>query len=102
MACKGLSTTAARTLVDRLCGEHNLPLCVLHDFDKSGFSILGTLKRSNRRYTFMNDVNVIDLGLRLDDVREYELELNRSHTANPIRRVTYARSATEEEIKFLC
>jgi hypothetical protein len=103
MASKGLSTTAARTLIDRLCGENKLPLLVLHDFDKSGFSILGTLKRNNRRYRFTNEVNVIDLGVRLDDVQEYDLE------SEP---VTYGKSdpapnlrengATEEEIEFLC
>jgi len=103
MSSKGLSTTAARTLIDRLCGGHNLPLPVLHDFDKSGFSILGTLKRSNRRYTFTNEVNVIDLGVRLDDVREHDLE------SEP---VTYGKSdpapnlrengAREDEIDFLC
>lgn len=74
MSSKGLSTTAARTLVDRLCGENNLPLLVLHDFDKSGFSILGTIHRDNRRYEFANEINVIDLGVRLEDVREHNLQ----------------------------
>jgi hypothetical protein len=103
IASKGLSTTAARTLIDRLCGEHRLPLLVLHDFDKSGFSILGTLKRSNRRYKFVNDVNVIDLGLRLDDVGEHNLEsepvtYGKSDPARNLRE----NGATEEEIEFLC
>src|SRR6266851_8953792 len=74
MTSKGLSTTAGRTLVDDLCGEHHLPLLVLHDFDKNGFSILGTLKRNTWRYTFKNRVEVIDLGLRLEDVGNYRLE----------------------------
>lgn len=74
MSSKGLSTTAARTLVDRLCGENNLPLLVAHDFDKSGFSIIGTIRRDNRRYSFANEVNVIDLGLRLEDVRKHDLQ----------------------------
>jgi hypothetical protein len=46
---------------------------VLHDFDKSGFSILGTLIRSTRRYSFKNNLRVIDLGLRLEDIEEYDL-----------------------------
>lgn len=46
-----------------------IPLLVLHDFNKSGFSIIGTLRRSNRRYTFANEIEVVDLGLRLPDFR---------------------------------
>jgi hypothetical protein len=47
---------------------------VFHDFDVSGFSILGT---SNRRYRFTNDVPVVDIGLRLADVKEMGLESDR-------------------------
>jgi hypothetical protein len=73
MSPKGMSSTAARTLIDHLC-EHGIPLLVLHDFDKAGFSIIGTLKRDTRRYSFDNKIKVIDLGLRLKDVREIGLE----------------------------
>ena len=34
MSTKGVSVTAARQLVDELCGDHEIPLLVLHDFDK--------------------------------------------------------------------
>jgi hypothetical protein len=74
MSTKGLSNTAARLLVDDMCGRYSIPLLVLHDFDKAGFSIVGTLKQSNRRYNFRNNVEVIDLGLRLDDVEDLEAE----------------------------
>jgi len=50
MSTKGVSVTAARYLVDELCGQYDIPLLVLHDFDKSGFTILGTLQRDTRRY----------------------------------------------------
>ncbi len=50
MSTKGMSVTASRLLVDRLCAESGIPLLVLHDFDKSGFSIVGTLQRDTRRY----------------------------------------------------
>jgi DNA topoisomerase VI subunit A len=40
MSTKGVSVTAARMLVDEMCGEHNIPLLVLHDFDVAGFTIL--------------------------------------------------------------
>jgi DNA topoisomerase VI subunit B len=69
---KGMSSTAARTLVDNLCKQ--VPLLVLHDFDKAGFSIIGTLRRNTRRYTFSSETNIIDLGLRLADVHDLNLE----------------------------
>jgi hypothetical protein len=103
MSSKGLSSTAARTLVDRLCGEHGVPLLVLHDFDKSGFSILGTLRRNTRRYTFDNEVEVIDLGLRLEDVRSYDLEAEYVSygKSNPIPNLR-ENGVTDAEIQFLC
>lgn len=103
MSSKGLSTTAARTLIDRLCGEHHIRLLVLRDFDKSGFSIVGTLCRDTRRYSFKNKVEVIDLGLRLEDVRKHQLQSERvaygkSDPAPNLRE----NGATEAEIEFLC
>jgi hypothetical protein len=101
MSTKGLSVTASRALVDRLCRD--VPLLVLRDFDKSGFSIAGTLQRDTRRYEFRNDIRVIDLGLRLSDVEENDLEAED---------VLYGKSdpgpnliengATREEVDFLC
>ena len=44
ISSKGVSVTAARRLIDEVCGENNLPLFVLHDFDVAGFLILGTLQ----------------------------------------------------------
>jgi Topoisomerase 6 subunit A/Spo11, Toprim domain len=73
MSTKGMSVTAARSLIDRMCGDHDLPLLVLHDFDVAGFSILDTLRRDTRRYQFENDITVIDLGLRLADVQQMAL-----------------------------
>ena len=72
MSTKGMSSTAARTLIDNLC-QHQVPLLGLHDFDKAGFSIIGTLKRDTRRFAFGNQVRIIDLGLRLADVRKLGL-----------------------------
>ncbi len=74
MSTKGMSVTASRELVDKLCGEHDIPLLVLHDFDKAGFSIVGTLKRDTRRYTFEHNINVIDIGLHIDDIDGLETE----------------------------
>jgi hypothetical protein len=101
MSTKGLSVTASRLLVDRLCAAHQVPLLVLHDFDKSGFSILGTLRRDTRRYAFRNRIEVVDLGLRLEDVEDSGLEtedvVHRSDPAANLRE----NGATAEEIAFL-
>jgi hypothetical protein len=74
MSTKGMSVTAARQLADEMCSEYDIPLLLLHDFDKSGFSIAGTLQRDTRRYQFTNDIEVIDLGLALADVEAMGLE----------------------------
>ena len=101
MSTKGLSNTAARQLIDEMCGGHEIPLLVLHDFDKAGFSILGTLQRDTRRYRFINDVEVIDLGLRLEDIdglpseRAFDKGTRNSRAWN-----LRDNGATEEEIEF--
>jgi hypothetical protein len=74
MSSKGMATTAARRLVETLCGKSGVPLLVLHDFDKAGFSIAATLGRDTRRYQFYDEINIIDIGLRLDDVQALGLE----------------------------
>jgi len=103
MSTKGQSVTASRLLVDRLCAEHNIPLLVLHDFDKSGFSIFGTLGRSNRRYEFENRIEVIDLGLRLGDVDGLEKEAAFISRGSFVaaRKNLKTNGATPEEIEFL-
>jgi hypothetical protein len=74
ISTKGMSVTAARKLIDEICGIHDLPLFVLHDFDLAAFTILATLSRSTRRYQFENTFEVIDLGLRLGDITGLERE----------------------------
>jgi DNA topoisomerase VI subunit B len=69
---KGMSVTACRMLVEELCGRQGLPLFILHDLDKAGFSIKHTLFNSNRRYTFEHEIEPIDLGLRLADIEDFE------------------------------
>jgi hypothetical protein len=104
MSTKGMSVTASRLLIDELCGNGNsIPLFVLHDFDKAGFSILGTLQRDTRRYEFKNHVHVVDLGLRLEDIERYSLESERVHygKSDPSWNLR-DNGATEKEIAFLC
>jgi hypothetical protein len=73
MSTKGMSTTAARHLLDRLADRVDKVL-VLHDFDIAGFSIFGTLGSDGRRYQFENNVPVYDLGLRLADINAMDLQ----------------------------
>jgi hypothetical protein len=106
MSTKGLSVTAARQLVDEVCGIYKIPLLVLHDFDKAGFSILGTLSNSNRRYEFKHEIKVIDLGLRLVDVVAFGLEDQYENTYDKGDEEARAcnlrwNGATEEEIAIL-
>lgn len=81
MSCKGQSVVAGRRLVDELCHD-DVPLLILHDFDKAGFLISERLVATSwraqdtntERYRFRNKVNAIDLGLRLSDIEEWGLE----------------------------
>jgi DNA topoisomerase 6 subunit A-like protein len=106
MSTKGTSVTAARKLVDELCDKDDgIPLFVLHDFDKTGLTILKTLREDTRRYTFWNKVNVIDLGLRLEDVEERGLEGEEVDYGkiNPyvVRENLKQSGASPEEVEFL-
>jgi DNA topoisomerase VI subunit A len=103
ISTKGQSVTAARTLIDSVCGNNNLPLFVLHDFDVAGFGILGVLQRDTRRYQFSNSFEVIDLGLRLDDIESLEREPAAASKVGPdiLRDQLADNGATEEEIDIL-
>ena len=105
MSTKGVSVTAARLLVDRMCSAHSIPLLVLHDFDVAGFTILDTLRRDTRRYQFESDFEVIDLGLRLADVRAMGLRsegaASSKSSAAAIRARLRNSGATPEECEFL-
>jgi hypothetical protein len=104
MSTKGMSVTACRQLADEMCGAHDVPLLVLHDFDKSGFSILGTLGKDSTRYTFINHLEVIDLGLRLEDVNRLGLQPEQAFDKGRewTRRVNLEKNgATKKEIEFL-
>jgi hypothetical protein len=69
---KGMSVTAARWLAEKLA-ERGVRILVLHDFDKSGFSICHKLSANTRRYQFRTTPQVTPLGLRLEDVLHWRL-----------------------------
>ncbi len=101
---KGMSTTAARQLVDRLSAE-DVPIFLLHDFDQAGMTIARTIQADGRRYQFANELQVIDLGLRLEQAQAMELEPEEFYF--PKRQKQDPRDnlvgcgATAEELAFL-
>ena len=103
ISTKGVSVTAARRLIDEVCGGHDLPLFTLHDFDVAGFLILGTLNRNTRRYQFCNRITPVDLGLRLGDIaglgREPAAASNTNQ--NALRQQLADNGATDAEIGIL-
>jgi hypothetical protein len=104
MSSKGMSVTAARQLADLTCARFGIPLLILHDFDISGFSIAGTLRSDTRRYNFRSMFKVIDLGLRLEDVRELGLEsepVALGRDEDKLRHTLRRHGATREEADFL-
>jgi hypothetical protein len=70
---KGMSTTATRLLVERL-SDAGVTILVAHDFDLAGLTICHTLSHDTRRYSFATEPNVIDIGLRLEDVNQMGLQ----------------------------
>jgi hypothetical protein len=102
MSTKGMSVTAARQLVETL-SEQGVTILVCHDFDKSGFSILHTLPSDTRRYKFRTRPKVIDLGLRLADVRAMDLDSERVDYDSQVDPRIKLREcgATEEECNVL-
>jgi hypothetical protein len=104
MSTKGMSTTSARLLLDRLVDRGVEKVLVLHDFDVSGFSILGTLGTDSGRYVFENEVPIVDIGLRLDDIEELGLLHEPFSTNKDPHAVAYTlrrHGATRSEIDFL-
>jgi hypothetical protein len=69
---KGQSNVATRKLVDELSAK-GVTILVLHDFDIAGFTISHWLSHDSERYRFLNTPKVIDLGLRLADVKKLNL-----------------------------
>jgi DNA topoisomerase VI subunit B len=107
MSTKGNSVVAARQLADFLAGyaknvlKRPLPLYVLHDFDVAGFTILGTFtKKESRRYSYKNNLEVIDFGLRLEDIKSMDLE-SEEVVVTQKRETIESNGATQEEIDFL-
>jgi hypothetical protein len=79
-------------------------LLVMHDFDVSGFTIFGTLRADGRRYKFLNKLPIFDIGLRLADVEDMQLESEPAETTGDWQKrakTLQRHGATDEEIAFL-
>jgi DNA topoisomerase 6 subunit A-like protein len=105
MSTKGMSVTAARELADEMCASHHIPLLMLRDFDKAGYSIAATMQSDTRRYEFRNSIKTIDLGLSLEDVTAMGLESEYQHHPKGRKAAMAANlrtnGASEEEIAFM-
>lgn len=100
---KGMSVIAARRLVDHL-SQAGCTVFVLHDFDRAGLLIAHWLLHDNERFQFEYPPNVVDLGLRLADVKSLGLEkesLVYKQKKNPADALLECDDVTQEEIDFL-
>ncbi len=101
ISAKGVSVTAARRLVEDLCAHYDIPLFILHDFDRAGMVIAHTLHNDTRRYEFTKHFEVVDIGLRLEDVQEMDLDEEDAGGSNISDEYLQQAGATPEEIAFL-
>ena len=105
MSTKGMSVTAARELADEICSKFDIPLLIFRDFDKTGFSISGTLQRDTRRYEFKHSIQVIELGLSLVDVTalglEFEYQVLKKGRKDVLVDNLYENGAAAEEVAFM-
>jgi len=96
-----MSVTAARRLAEGIWARYGVTLLILHDFDSAGMIIKHTLHTDTRRYTFTRPFEVIDLGLRLDDVEEMDLQSEDSGGSKVSDERLVEAGCTPEEIAFL-
>lgn len=94
---KGMPVSALCDLLGTL-RRSGRKVFVVHDFDKSGFSIVSTLRRGTRGSWGTGDV--VDLGFRLEDIQGLESEPV-TYRGDP-RQNLRDNGATQEEIDILC
>jgi hypothetical protein len=98
---RGQSTTGWRQLAEWLAARFpSVPILVAHDFDVVGLSIVSIVAgRDTLAHRYVVEPNVIDIGLRLEDVEDLISE-SVSFTRDPLP--TLLRSgAKPEEIAYL-
>jgi len=101
---KGESVIATRRLVDHL-SQAGVSVLVLHDFDKWGLLIAHWLSHDSPRYKFKSRPKVIDIGLRLADVKKMGLDTDKEPLVYKQKKnpgdVLREIGVPEEEIRFL-
>jgi hypothetical protein len=97
MSTKGLSTTAARQLVDHFVGEKQVPVFCVRDFDEAGFKIAGTLRQGTRRYSWRSG-GAVDVGLRGEDAEAWRLEKEEVFYRGPGKRILTDREEIRAKI----
>lgn len=99
MSDKGLSTTSGRDILDNM--DKEVKIFCLHDFDYAGFKIYATLFTDTERYQFKNPPEVIDLGIRLEDIKQCNLDHEPQVLKSDPKKNLKKYRATEEEIEFI-
>jgi hypothetical protein len=97
MSTKGIPVAAACDLIKAM-HEKNVRIFVVHDFDLSGFKILQTLREGTR---LSSGTNVIDLGFRMEDIRDLESEPVEYRQEKDPGEYLEICGATPEEVDFL-
>ena len=102
---KGLPNTSIRRLLDTLA-DYGVKVFVLHDLDITGLNIAHTLANSNGRYEFRNDLDIVDMGVRLVDAETLGLEsepfkLDQKTDVQKLRDRLIRYGATPAEITML-
>ncbi|MBF0230729.1 MAG: DUF2399 domain-containing protein [Desulfamplus sp.] len=101
MTNKGMSVHAGRDLLDEL-STYGIRIFALHDFDIAGFNIARTLKENTKQYQFTNNVEVIDIGLRGEDIEGLEKEIvYYSKKLKDPKQMAIKAGATKEEAAIL-
>lgn len=98
MSTKGIPVGAACTLLNKLSLGFKGKIFVLHDFDLAGFKIVKTLRQGIRLH---HGTNVIDLGLRLEDIKGLGSETVDYHQGSDPKYYLRKCGATEDECNFL-
>ncbi|MBA7684872.1 hypothetical protein ES703_93285 [subsurface metagenome] len=97
ISTKGMLVKAACDLLSHM--QSITRIFALHDFDKSGFNILKTLKEGTR---MASGCEFIDLGFRLADIEGLPSEdVSEGTNYHKAQRLLEECGATEEEIAFL-
>jgi hypothetical protein len=98
MSTKGIPVKAACDLITEF-EKQDVQVYLLRDFDLEGFKIARTLREGTRMTT---GSNVIDLGLRYEDIKDLESELViYKQRSNPRKYLIYECSATNQEAEIL-